>query len=177
MKIFGIGLSRTGTSSLNDALKVLGYKAIHYPKPSLFPELIQVMKHCDAGTDTPITLAYKELDKAFPDSKFILTTRSLQSWLVSCENFRHFRIALKDERKYVRLGIYKHNGFHKRKFKQAYFRHHKDVYEYFRMRDDLLIIDFTKGEGWEELCEFLNKEIPDIPFPHSNKSKGRLRRR
>lgn len=29
-KIFGIGLSRTGTRSLSYALKILGYKSVHY---------------------------------------------------------------------------------------------------------------------------------------------------
>jgi len=177
VKIFGIGLSRTGTSSLNDALIELGYESIHYPKPSLLPELIEEMKKWDAGTDTPITLAYKELDKAFPDSKFILTTRGINGWLKSCEKFRHFKHALKDERKYVRLGIYKCNGFHKGKFREAYFRHHHQVYTYFRKRKDLLIIDFTQGEGWKELCKFLNKKIPKKPFPHSNKTRGRVKRK
>lgn len=30
-KVFGIGLSRTGTSSLNEALEFLGYRSIHFP--------------------------------------------------------------------------------------------------------------------------------------------------
>ena len=32
MKIFGIGLSRTGTSSLHLALLTMGIPAIHYPR-------------------------------------------------------------------------------------------------------------------------------------------------
>ena len=30
--IFGCGLSRTGNKSLGNALKVLGYKSVKYPK-------------------------------------------------------------------------------------------------------------------------------------------------
>ena len=30
-KIFGIGLSKTGTSSLTEALEILGFSAVHYP--------------------------------------------------------------------------------------------------------------------------------------------------
>jgi hypothetical protein len=30
-KVFGIGLSRTGTSSLNEALEFLGYRSVHFP--------------------------------------------------------------------------------------------------------------------------------------------------
>lgn len=171
MKIFGIGLSRTGTLSLAEALRELGYNTIHYPRPPLVPDIINVMKDYDAGADTPVALAYKELDKAFPNSKFILTTRSLNTWLDSCSNFRHFRRILKGDLAQVRLRLYKYNGFNRPKFKQAYLRHHKEVYVYFRKRKDLLIIDFTEGEGWEELCEFLNKKIPNKPFPHEHKGK------
>jgi hypothetical protein len=27
-----------------------------------------------------------------------------------------------------------------------------------------------EGHGWKELCGFLNKEIPNIDFPHENKN-------
>ena len=32
------------------------------------------------------------------------------------------------------------------------------------------MIDLTRGEGWEVLCPFLEKEIPRESFPHRNKS-------
>ena len=31
LKIFGLGLSKTGTSSLCEALRILGYRAVHNP--------------------------------------------------------------------------------------------------------------------------------------------------
>jgi hypothetical protein len=41
--------------------------------------------------------------------------------------------------------------------------------EYFKDRpEDLLVIDFTKGEEWEKLCSFLRKDIPTEDFPHYN---------
>ena len=44
--------------------------------------------------------------------------------------------------------------------------------EYFKSRKhDLLVIDFTKGDKWEKLCDFLNVPIPDVKFPHYNKTK------
>jgi len=171
MKIFGIGLSRTGTLSLAIALRELGYKTVHYPNPPLIPELIDVIKDYDAACDTPIALAYKELDKAFPNSKFILTTRSLESWIESCRNFKHFRVGLKFQKKQVRLLLYGYNGFHEGKFIETYIRHNKEIREYFKDRNDLLIINMINGDGWEKLCAFLNKEIPNKPFPHRHKRK------
>jgi hypothetical protein len=48
----------------------------------------------------------------------------------------------------------------------------RDVNEYFSGReDDILYLDICGGEGWESLCKFLGKEVPDIPFPSKN-NKG-----
>ena len=30
---------------------------------------------------------------------------------------------------------------------------------------------WEKGDGWNELCEFLGVDVPDKPFPHLNKNK------
>jgi len=35
-------------------------------------------------------------------------------------------------------------------------------------RDRLL--EYRLGSGWEPLCEFLGKEVPDVPFPRVNES-------
>lgn len=171
MKIFGIGLSRTGTNSLTLALKELGYNAIHYPQPPLLPELLEVVKQYDALTDSPIAIAYKELDVNFPCSKFILTTRSLKSWLKSCANFRRFMRELNNkEFSKVRELLYGCKKFNKEKFIKAYNKHHEDVEQYFEEnKQDLLVMDITNGDGWEKLCKFLGKEIPAWDFPHKNK--------
>lgn len=172
IKIFGIGLSRTGTVSLTEALKILGYDIKHYPKPPLIPRLIKVIEKCDGGTDTPIAVAYKKLDEAFPGSKFILTTRSYRTWIKSCKNYRHFRVPLQGATKRLRMKLYNHNGFNEEKFKTAYVKHHIRVAEYFNKRKDLLVMNLDKGDfNWEKLCHFLGKEIPDVPFPHKNKTK------
>lgn len=35
------------------------------------------------------------------------------------------------------------------------------------------LLEWTVQEGWEPLCNFLEKEVPDEPFPHVNtKDKG-----
>lgn len=30
------------------------------------------------------------------------------------------------------------------------------------------LLEWNIGDGWEPLCEFLDKPIPDVEFPHSN---------
>ena len=115
-KVFCLGLSRTGTSSLCAALEALGYQTVHYPihlftqrevigagvfRPQLklgpyrswrrskeikalaLRDALQILQDNDALGDLPIPLFYRELDKMFPGSKFILTSRSLEGWLKS----------------------------------------------------------------------------------------------
>jgi hypothetical protein len=57
VKIFCIGLSRTGTSSMCEALSVLGIKTIHYPLP-LF---VEYMEKKIAGNDKFESLSRKEV--------------------------------------------------------------------------------------------------------------------
>lgn len=38
--------------------------------------------------------------------------------------------------------------------------------------DDLLVLRITEGEGWRELCPFLDQEVPEAPFPHVNPFQG-----
>ena len=90
--VFGVGLSKTGTSSLSVALENLGYPSSHwhYPKSILrYQEgALQVnpnklLVEFSAYTDTPIARTFKLLDSAFPGSKFILTVREENSWFES----------------------------------------------------------------------------------------------
>ena len=34
------------------------------------------------------------------------------------------------------------------------------------------LLEYRLGSGWEPLCTFLGKPIPDVPFPHANDQKG-----
>ena len=53
-------------------------------------------------------------------------------------------------------------------------RHNAEVVTHFRDRaNDLLVMDLTKGDGWEKLCGFLGADVPDRAFPHANKAQER----
>jgi len=186
-KIFGIGLSKTGTTSLHDALVLLGRRAAHYPiemlkldEGELKINITQVSQY-DALTDTPISRFYKELDIAFPGAKFILTLRDTDKWLQSCRrHFEHWlellrqdaikKQSLINESRQLQIDLYKTLTFNEDKFVEAYHRHQITVQNYFKGRpQDLITLNICNGEGWERLCPFLNQPIPNLPFPHSNK--------
>lgn len=178
-KIFGIGLPKSGTSSLHDALQILGYKSIHFPiDDETVKQLrngdykLKIMDAYDAASDVPIPAIFPQLHAAFPGSKFILTYRSEDSWLESQRKapFNNDRPEPGSSRDFYRAILYGVIDFNEDRFRWVHRRHHEDIARYFSGENatDLLTIDITAGEGWGELCSFLNAPVPSVPFPHSN---------
>src|SRR5262249_2021782 len=88
-KVFGIGLSRTGTKSLSEALMILGIDAAHWTNPLTF----QLVGDFDsyifgACSDITITRNFEPLYYTYPNAQFVWTKRPLSSWLPSYE--RHY---------------------------------------------------------------------------------------
>lgn len=177
MKIFGIGLSKTGTSSLASALQMLGFKVKDYPgidvyRPGDVSSIDRnLLEAYEALTDTPIPSFYRELDRAFPGSKFILTVREREGWLRSCQKQFTEKLAAKQNEAHNQLflDLYGTTVFDADKFSSGYDRFVAGVLDYFSNRPaDLLVMDITAGEGWEKLCPFLGCDVPDVPFPKAN---------
>jgi hypothetical protein len=140
-KIFGIGLSRTGTTSLHAALGILGYRSIHYPQ---LDRLYELVDDHDAASDTPVACSYRQLDARYPGSRFILTVRDFRAWLESTRAFADRPIPREEWKR-------------------------EDVLEYFARRPEaLLILDITAGEGWKPLCAFLGEPVPGVDLPREN---------
>jgi hypothetical protein len=89
-KIFCIGFQKTGTSSLDKALRILGYRVCGsygiYDPSHVYEEAFELINKFDAFQDMPWPILYKELDERCPDSKFILTLRPTDSWISSMTN-------------------------------------------------------------------------------------------
>ncbi len=123
--------------------------------------------------DSPIPLIYKDLDRNFPNSKFILTTRYLDSWLDSMQwLFEHGKVKWNWS---IKVHIYHHiflgtKTFRKRILEHKFADFHTDVLRYFESRPkDLLILDMEKGFGTKEICDFLQVPATQLEYPHSNK--------
>lgn len=168
-KVFGIGLSKTGTTSLTKALKILGYDAIQART------LSDIHNH-KAATDTPVAARFQELDQMYPNSKFIMTMRDKWEWVESCK--RHFSGDLLRYKKEVAIEyafcrgkLYGSLEFNEEAWLMANSKHLSLVFDYFADRSaDILWMDITHGDGWQMLCHFLNSPIPQQVFPHLNKS-------
>ena len=186
-KVFGIGLSRTGTRSLDAALNRVGIRSKWYPSdPTTYRELatgkfeLTVLKQYDALTDTPVVPFFPQFDRIYAGSKFILTVREKELWLRSCEeHWTQFGFTGPEPRNapywrqfacFIDLRVYGCHNFNRERFSFVYDRHLQEVQRYFQDRaQSLLILDICAGEGWESLCPFLDCAVPDIPFPHIKK--------
>lgn len=171
IKIFGIGLSRTGTTSLCSALKDGGVDIIHYPKSKA-----DLFNPKNTGAcDIPVAVYYKELDKKFPKSKFIYTIRDKDGWLISVEKYLKKKEARKLDawQKQNRLDVYSQIKFDKDIYAERYDNHDKTVRDYFKGREqDLLILNICGGEATGKLFTFVGISSTINTFPHENKLKG-----
>jgi hypothetical protein len=181
-RIFGIGMHKTGTTSLDVALKTLGIESGHWITAHWAKAIWREMnsegksptleKHY-AVSDLPIPLLYKKLDVAYPGSKFILTTRNEVNWLDSVQ--RHWSYS---DNKYrsawdsdpfthrIHKVLYGRTEFDAAVFLERFKRHNNEVKDYFKDRpNDLLIMDLDINVGWNALCNFLHRPIPMESYP------------
>lgn len=174
-KIFYIGLSRTGTTSCHHLFSELGLKSIHFVAPLLKNDWEVVNNYVALG-DTPVPLLFKECDKRYPNSKFILTTRDKDQWLDSMKwMFRHGRVIWNWP---LSLGnyhrkIYGTNRFKRKTLDVAFENYHKEVRNYFKgQTDKFLEIKIDNGLNVKEICNFLEITPKQIQIVHSNKRRS-----
>ncbi|KAI9719836.1 MAG: hypothetical protein M1828_006057 [Chrysothrix sp. TS-e1954] len=108
MRVLVLGMCRTGTASMWEALKMLGYVDCYHMmnlmidpsdndmwldaingkyfggKPFGREEWDMLLGHCQAVCDFPACAFAPELIAAYPDAKVILTNRPIDAWYQSC---------------------------------------------------------------------------------------------
>jgi hypothetical protein len=176
-KIFGIGLNKTGTTTLGVCLRRLGCRHASFDLALLeqvnrgdLRGLFAVVDAHDSFEDWPYPLVFEALDRHYPGSRFILSRRrSPQAWLSS--------LAAHALRTDPRIGPRCRSLAYGQPFPQLDPAGHLRIYEahlarvraHFHHRpDDLLEVCWEEEARWEPLCRFLGVEVPDEPFPHAN---------
>jgi len=178
-KIFGLGWCKTGTTSLEHGLIKLGYRgpesegvnALNCIETGDRKGLDKIIQPYDYFCDYPWFYRdlYKYLDKAYPDSLFILTKRETKSWHASNKSW--FGDPSRPNR--YNSPVIKSIYGDLEQCVERYEKHNSDVIEYFKDRENFLLFCPTEGETWEKLCNFLGKENPHPgkEFLWSNKQK------
>ncbi|KAI0393732.1 P-loop containing nucleoside triphosphate hydrolase protein [Xylariaceae sp. FL0594] len=215
-KIIILSLSRSGTAGLCAALEQLGYKAYNmyrvqyygYDHARMFHEALRIKRtgegkpysradfdkwtgDYDVLSIVPCYLA-EEVIGAYPDAKYILTTREPEAWARSVWN----TIALLAEQSQsFPLALYKHfdamdlqysrlvelivDGLTRGRGRTAEgFATAMEVYEDYNEKvkklvpaDKLLAVKLEDGLGWEQLCPFLGVDVPATPYPRTNDTR------
>lgn len=185
IKIFQIGFNKCGTVSLHKFFESNGLKSIHWDRGRLARKiqsnfesglpLLSGYENYDCLTDMEsqadnifiyLTL-FKELDKQYPNSKFILNIRNREQWIESRINHRDYlkvyqRITGLDRQGVIDL------------WTSDWDNHLKSVKEYFEERpDDLLVFDIDSET--DKLFEFMSKitNLRNRVFGQYNKTKSK----
>lgn len=202
-KIFGVGLNKTGTTSLKEAMKELGYIQGHQPSAEKFlgewsrREFKNLISYCHSAEffqDVPFSLPYTYivLDHVFPKSKFILTVRdNSEQWYNSITKFHSKIWSTKNQipsEKELKNATYVYKGwawdfikqvfntpnndlYNEKSLIEFYKNYNNNVKNYFQYRsNDLLVLNVSKPNSYERLCDFLGKESQGSKFPWKNKT-------
>jgi hypothetical protein len=204
MQVFGAGFGRTGTMSLKIALEKLGMGPCYHmrevvSRPSHIklwydisrgehPNWNRLFSGFNSAVDFPVSLFYKQLINQFPDAKFILTLREFDKWYISTVNTIYkvpnilpdwFKMVVYPIRMFIAMqvnliwvGLFKNKFSDRESAKLVYYEHIRSVKK--TIPANKLLIYHVK-EGWGPLCEFLNVDVPEIPFPKVNDTAEMLR--
>lgn len=199
LQVLGVGLSKTGTTSLAAAVRLLGLKTVHYDLVRLMDVLdgtepkphFRRYDDVDAVTDIPAAAFYQEIMDAYPTCRAVLTVRECEAWWRSID--AHIRrrplrppepwpggpltfdnpAAREWKRNQLmwlsRTLVYGSSEPHEFFYKKRFVEHSARVMAEVP-RDRLLVMDISTGDGWGPLCEFLRLPVPAKPFPILNKA-------
>jgi hypothetical protein len=174
MKIFSLGINRTGTTIMGACLRHWGFRHI-----SFYESTYAMWEKADTKTlfarasrfqrfeDWPWALCYRELDEVFPGSRYLRTrTRSSpDSWfqILCAHGGRTGPTRLCEV-------VYGHTMPHRYRDEQIQFyeSHLQEVRHYFRNHlHDLLDVCREEEDDWKALANFLGTAVPATPFPHA----------
>lgn len=178
-RIFGIGWAKTGTTTLGRCFEILGFDhqsqqldLVGDLRRGDLSRILALAGRKQTFEDWPWLLLYRELDQAFPGSRFVLTRRDSSKWLRSYQNMLRGQGEATGEMNEVRRILYDLPFPHVtgQMLIARYQRHNDAVLAYFHNRPEcLLVVDWEQGHGWKDLCGFLGRPIPTAPFPHANR--------
>lgn len=227
MEVLSLGFSRTGTLTMVEALKILGYpEPYHYSSvfanvkdADMWQEAFrlkygtgpvgaggvaqgsrdvrnttnwrqlfdQLLGHCGAVTDTPGVMFAEELLAAYPEAKVVVVERDGERWLLSIgvlldgvlNPVARYIFRFTDPLWFGRisnLGATWIAAFFgstsptqaKANAREAYAAYYAHIYS---VVPPERMLKYDLGSGWEPLCKFLGKDVPDAPFPHCNEAE------
>ncbi|HZQ80647.1 MAG TPA: sulfotransferase [Gaiellaceae bacterium] len=149
----------------------------------------EIFEGYQSTVDWPGSYFYRELVEKYPDAKVLLSVRSGESWARSMiETISSILYGdslmydLSNARSRVDPGWNAYLTMMKRMWKDsglipdgkntdaAYLASAMERYNEQVKSDVPDVLVWTAADGWEPLCEFLELDVPDTPFPRVNDS-------
>jgi len=192
-KIFVFGYNKTGTMSLEKALTILGYKVFHTRggllKNNMYVfqynlhmqrDILKDVDMYDCYIDYPIyePAVFSHIVDEYPDAKYISLTRNLDDYVeaVLQDKIKRLKRGSFDNWNWLGVGdeeVFKnYPDYQKQWIKgRTEFKHDSNINLLFKNNINYLNMNICdNGDGWEKLCKFLDKEVPNADFPHNNKT-------
>jgi len=155
-------------------------------KPFSRPEWDQLLAEYGAVTDVPALAFWEDLVSAYPEAKVVLMEREIERWytsfndavielmwgkmgnlLADCD--RWFVGPLRDVHlRWAQDWMGVHSAEEMRRTAREKYREHYALVRKIVPRGNLL--EYKLGSGWEPLCSFLGREVPDMEFPKVNET-------
>jgi Sulfotransferase domain len=198
LEIIGPGFGRTGTNSLKLALEQLGFGPCHHMfevrdhseqltnwEAAARGERVDwdhVFRGYKSQVDWPGARYWRELAQHYKKAKVILSVRDPDSWFDSVQATIAPFVAARGTHPSPHINAIAEMGYQTvsvqvfgdrlsdRDHAIRIFRRHIAEVQSEIPSDRLLTFDLSSG--WKPLCEFLEVEAPDIPFPKTNSSKA-----
>ncbi|KAH7363867.1 hypothetical protein BKA65DRAFT_522545 [Rhexocercosporidium sp. MPI-PUGE-AT-0058] len=152
----------------------------------------QIFGPCEAITDMGSFFA-SSLIAAYPKAKVILVERDIEQWYASMEEaifgttwgyradfFIDFLVPLFGGKAGTTIRKIMYGYFESKdvtemraKAKERYTRHYAEIRAAVPSER---LLNFRLADGWAPLCEFLGRDVPNVPFPRVNERQVHLKR-
>lgn len=189
LRVIGAGFGRTGTESMKLALEMLGLGPCHHMKEVIAhpgqtrvwrsiaqgnePNWHEAFAGYSSAVDWPSAYFWRELSEHYPGAKILLTVRSPESWYASMEKTIFKSLTENTDRASVGVKLIAERVFGGRLDDRdhAISIYEKNTAEVQAAFSKDRLLTYNIGDGWESLCRFLCRPIPDSPYPRSNSTE------
>lgn len=189
LSVIGAGFGRTGTESMKRALELLGLGPCHHMREVIEnPDQKRIWRAIARGdkidwdeayagyysaVDWPSAYFWRQLSERYPQAKIVLTVRSPESWYASMQKTIFRVLATSTDRDSVGIRVIAEGVFGGRidDREHAIATYEKNTAEVQAAFGPDRLLTCHLGDGWEPLCRFLGKPVPDQPFPRTNSAQ------